>query len=121
LFISAAPGGSGYSVEKIIFENDGVEFDTRRENPPRYEFGKGNDAFTLAQSYSDDSKPQLSIAVWVGDKGMNYDSNLDYMSYLDSLNIPYKALIVPDVAHDEVQLYERIGVDLMNFHAENFE
>jgi S-formylglutathione hydrolase FrmB len=120
LFISAAPGGPGYRVEKQILENDGVEHDTRRENAPRYDFGGGNETFSLAQNYAGNSSPRLNIAIWIGDKGMNYASTLDYMKYLDSLNISYETFIVPDAGHNPEPLYQEIGVDLMNFHARNF-
>ena len=121
LFISAASGGAAFSMEKQIFENDGVEFDTRRANPERYEFGKGNDAYTLAKAYAADPDPPLAIALWVGTKGFNYESVLEYMGFLYALEIPHQRFVVPEVEHSSSQLYERIGVDLMNFHASNFD
>ncbi len=121
LFSSGAPGGAGYAVEKLIFENDGVEFDTRREDAIRFDFGKGNDAFSLAKAYSESSGPKLKIAIWIGTAGMNYESTLAYMEYLDNLRIPYETFIVPNVAHNPFALYEGIGIDLMNFHANAFE
>ncbi len=121
LFISAAPGGPGYAVEKLIFENDGVEFDTRSEEPLRFDFGKGNDAFTLAKSYSQSPGPKLRIAIWIGTKGFNYDATLEYMDYLETLDIPYQSFVAPGVGHNPFTLYEKIGIGLMNFHAEAFK
>ena len=121
LFISAASGGAAFSVEKQIFENDGVEYDTRRANPERYDFGKGNDAYTLARAYATSPAPPLSIAIWVGTKAINYESVLEYMGFLYALEIPHQRFVVPGAEHSTSQLYESIGVELMKFHARHFE
>lgn len=121
LFASGAPGGPGYATEKQISLSEGVEFDSRNRNPERYEFGIGNDAFSLAKKYAEGNSPRLDIAIWVGTKGFNYDATMDYMSFLDSLEIEYKVYSVGGVGHNPDALYQRIGIELMNFHSDAFE
>lgn len=120
LFSSAAAGGPGYSTEKQIFENDGVELDTRNQNPQSYDVGRGNDAYSLARAYSESDGPKLDIAIWIGTKGFNYTATLEYMGYLDSLEIPYKVYTVGGVGHNPFALYQVIGEELMNFHSNAF-
>jgi len=120
LFSSAAAGGPGYAVEKQIYENAGVELDTRSEDAMSFDFGEGNDAYSLAKSYAENDAPALKIAIWVGTEGFNYRATLDYMQFLDSLGIDYKTYVVGGVDHNPARLYQRIGVELMNFHADSF-
>ena len=119
LFISAAPGGPGYAVEKLISENDGVELDPRisDENAQPLDFGKGNDAYSRARYYAEHAtQPPLNIMIWVGNKGFNYEATLEYLGFLDGLGIPAERLIAPDVDHNPLWFYETRGVDLLRFH-----
>ena len=114
LFSSAAPGGAGHSTEKRISEENGKE----NEN---LVFAPGYNTWDLARKYAKNPKPSLRILVHVGTKGFNYQNNLEYMEFLDSLKIPYKRLIVEDVPHSAQQVYEKRGLELMKFHADNFK
>ena len=118
LFISAAPGGPGYAVEKLVLENDGVERDPRAgANARSFDFGKGNDAYSLARSYAEGGmQPPLDIMIWVGTRGFNYEATLEYMGYLYGLGVPAERLIAPGVDHNPVWFYEAHGVDLLRFH-----
>ena len=119
LFISAAPGGPGYAVEKLVFENDGVERDPRVAggNARSFDFGKGNDAYSLARSYAQAGmQPPLSIMIWLGNRGFNYEASLEYLGYLYGLGVPAERLIAPGVGHNPVRFYETHGVDLLRFH-----
>lgn len=120
LFISAAPGGPGYAVEKLVFENDGVERDPRArpaESASSFDFGKGNDAYSLARSYAQDGmQPPLNIMIWLGNKGFNYEASLEYLGYLVGLGVPAERLVAPGVDHNPVWFYETHGVDLLGFH-----
>ncbi|MFP6892357.1 MAG: alpha/beta hydrolase-fold protein [Opitutales bacterium] len=114
LFGSTAPGGSGYEPEERIRDNDGAESDKIR-------FAPGYDAWTLAKAYSKrKNAPPLNPLIWVGTKGFNYEYNLKFMKYLDELEIPYKKLIVPDAPHSTKIIYEKSGIELMQFHDQNF-
>jgi endo-1,4-beta-xylanase len=42
------------------------------------------------------------------------------MKYLDKLGIPYEKLIVPDAPHSAKIIYEKKGLELMQFHDRNF-
>ncbi len=118
LFISAAPGGPGYGMERQIFENGGVEQDTRfGRTGPALDFGEGNDAFSLAREYAiKPTQPPLSILIWVGTNGFNYKATLEYLDFLSELEISAERLVVPDVGHNPIELYEKRGTDLLGFH-----
>jgi len=114
LFGSTAPGGSGYEPEERIRDNDGAESD-------RIRFAPGYDAWSLAKAYAKrKNAPPLKPLIWVGAKGFNYEYNLKFMKYLDGLEIPYKKLIVPDAPHSTKIIYEKSGIELMQFHDRNF-
>jgi S-formylglutathione hydrolase FrmB len=115
LFGSVAPGGSGYEPEERIRNMGG-------EESPGIRFEKGNDAWTLAKEYSlRKSPPPLKPLIWVGTKGFNYEYNLKYLKYLDSLGIPFEKLIVPGAPHSARLIYEQKGLDIMRFHERNFK
>tara|TARA_R110002111_G_scaffold168038_2_gene233999 strand:+ start:121623 stop:122564 length:942 start_codon:yes stop_codon:yes gene_type:complete len=113
LFCSAAPGGAGHATEKRIFEENG------RENA-NLVFVKGDNTYDLARKYGQHPQPALRILIHVGTKGFNYQNNLAYMEFLKSLNIPFEQLIVPDVPHSAMQIYEKEGLKIMQFHTESF-
>jgi endo-1,4-beta-xylanase len=114
MFGSTAPGGSGYEPEERIRDSNGVESQNIR-------FAPGYDAWTLAKAYSKrKNAPPLNPLIWVGTKGFNYEYNLKFMKYLDGLGIPYKKLIVPDAPHSTKIIYEKSGIELMQFHDQNF-
>jgi len=114
LFVSAAPGGSGYGPEKRIQENDGAESE-------RVVFAKGYNAWDLAAEYAKrDDKDKLPILLWVGTKGFNYESNLEFSGYLDELGIPHDTLIVEGIDHSAVRIYRKQGLALMQFHQRHF-
>ncbi len=113
LFCSAAPGGGGHATEKRISENEGRESE-------RLKFALGYNTWDLAKKYAKNPTPKLSILVHVGTKGFNYQNNLQYMEYLNSLKIPFEKLIVKDAPHSARIIYQKNGLDLMRFHAKNF-
>jgi endo-1,4-beta-xylanase len=114
LFGSTAPGGSGYEPEERIRDNEGAESENIR-------FAPGYDAWSLAKAYSKrKDAPPLNPLIWVGTKGFNYEYNLKFMKYLDTLKIPYEKLIVPDAPHSTKIIYEKSGIKLMQFHDRNF-
>jgi endo-1,4-beta-xylanase len=122
LFISAAPGGPGYAVEKQISENNGVEKDTRQGAAAQsLDFGKGNDAFSLAREYAK-HPPQvpLSIMIWVGTKGFNYDATLEYLGFLYGLGVSVERIIAPGVDHNPMAFYEARGEALLQFHDQHW-
>lgn len=116
LFCSAAPGGAGHATEKMISENGGHESETLA-------FMDGDNTYDLARAYAESltvESPALPILIHVGTKGFNYQNNLAYMEFLEQLKIPYRRLIVEDVPHSAVGIYEKRGIDIMRFHAANF-
>lgn len=114
LFVSAAPGGSGYEPEKRIQENDGAESE-------RVVFASGYNAWDLATEYAGrPDKDKLPILIWVGTKCFNYEFNLKFSEYLESLEIPHDLLVVEEVDHSAVRTYEKKGDELMQFHQQSF-
>jgi enterochelin esterase-like enzyme len=114
VFSSAAPGGAGHSTEKRISEENGKENDNLIFEP-------GYNTYDLARAYAKNPKPALRVMIHVGTKGFNYENNLAYMKFLDTLKISYEKIIVPGVPHSAVGIYEKRGLDIMKFHAENFK
>jgi len=113
LFCSAAPGGAGHSTEKRISEENGRESENLIFTP-------GYNTYDLARGYAKNPKPSLNILIYVGTKGFNYENNLEYMKFLESLKIRFMMIIVPGVPHSATGIYEKSGVDIMQFHARNF-
>ncbi|MCA9177826.1 MAG: 1,4-beta-xylanase [Planctomycetales bacterium] len=113
LFCSAAPGGGGFATEKRISEENGKESES-------LVFAPGYNAWDLARAYAQSDSPRVNILVHVGTKGFNYENNLDYMKFLESLGIAFERLIVPEAPHSATVIYEKSGLELMKFHAANF-
>tara|TARA_R110002096_G_scaffold116864_1_gene253304 strand:- start:2768 stop:3700 length:933 start_codon:yes stop_codon:yes gene_type:complete len=114
LFVSAAPGGSGYEPEKRISENDGAESE-------KIVFASRYNAWDLAEDYAmREDKSGLPILLWVGSAGFNYEYNLKFSEYLDSLGIPHHLLVAKDVDHSPLRNYEQNGTELMKFHQGSF-
>ncbi|MEC9092191.1 MAG: alpha/beta hydrolase-fold protein, partial [Planctomycetota bacterium] len=113
VFWSCAPGGAGHATEKLISENNGREND-------KLVFARGDNTWDLAREYAKTRKHPLRILVHVGTLGFNYDNNLDYMKFLEALEIPFQRLIIKGVPHSAMKIYEKRGTALMRFHAANF-
>lgn len=113
LFCSAAPGGAGQATEKRISEENGRESE-------KLVFQSGANTYDRARQYAKHPAPPVSILIHVGTKGFNYENNLAYMEFLDTLKIPYQRLIVPGAEHSAAQIYKKNGSDIMRFHATNF-
>jgi hypothetical protein len=113
LFCSAAPGGAGHATEKRISEEGGRESETLK-------FAPGYNTYDLAREYAENPTPPLFILIFVGTKGFNYENNLAYMEFLESLKVPFQRLIVEGAPHSARIIYEKRGLEIMKFHAENF-
>lgn len=112
-FCSAAPGGSGYATEKRISEENGRE-------SKNLVFAPGDNTWDLARKYAERNEPSLNIMLHVGTSGFNYENNLQYMEFLESLKIPFQRVIVEGAPHSAEKIYEKRGLELVRFHAENF-
>ncbi len=115
LFCSATPGGSGYGPEKKIQQNNGEESNVLQFTP-------GDDAWSLARGFSNrKDRPALPILIWCGDKGFNYETNLEYLNYLNNeIKVEAGRLIAPGIAHSANLIYEQHGIEIMLFHQRNF-
>ena len=114
LFVSAAPGGSGYSNEKKVRENDGAESE-------KVVFHQGDNTWDLAATYAKRAdKDRLPIFLWVGTKGFNFENNREFSAYLDTLEIPHEMMQVEGIDHSAVRIYEKQGLEMMRFHQEHF-
>jgi len=116
LFLSVAPGGSGYGPEKHIQENDGYESEKLRFLPLGY------NAWNLAKVFSERTdRPALNILVWDGTKCFNYEHNKQFSAYLKELGIAHEFLSIPDVPHTATGSYDVKGDDIMRHHQETFD
>ncbi|MEO9596156.1 alpha/beta hydrolase [Rhodopirellula bahusiensis] len=113
LFCSAAAGGGGYETERKISESGGRESE-------KLVFAEGDNTWDLARAYSKTKTPQVDWMIYVGTKGFNYQNNLAYMKFLTSLGIPFERIVVPEVPHSGLKIYEQRCVEIMRFHAANF-
>ncbi|MFK8115657.1 MAG: alpha/beta hydrolase [Rubripirellula sp.] len=114
LFVSAAPGGSGYEPEQRIQQNDGAESES-------LVFAAGYNAWDLANEYAKRSdKTRLPIMLWVGSKGFNYEYNLKFSGFLKDLGIPHEVNVAEGVEHSAVDNYHQTGTRLMEFHQKSF-
>lgn len=116
LFLSVAPGGSGYGPEKHIQENQGHESESLRFLPLGY------NAWDLARVYSlRKDRPGLSILVWDGTRCFNYELNLKYSAWLKELGIAHEFLPIPGVPHTATGSYDVKGDDIMRHHQKTFD
>ena len=116
LFLSVAPGGSGYGPEKTIQENEGYESATLRFLPIGY------NAWDLAKSYAARKEaPQLNILIWDGTKCFNYEFNLKFAAYLKELGIAHEMLVIDGVGHTATGSYDKNGDDVMRHHQKTFD
>jgi S-formylglutathione hydrolase FrmB len=116
LFLSVAPGGSGYGPEKQIQENDGYESANLRFLPVGY------NAWDLARAYAArQNRAALNILIWDGTKCFNYDFNLKYSAYLKELGIAHEFLSIKEVPHTATGSYEKNGDDIMRHHQKTFD
>lgn len=116
LFLSVAPGGSGYGPEKTIQENDGYESASLRFLPLGY------NTWDLAKTFAARKDgPALSILVWDGTKCFNYEFNLKFSAYLKELGIAHDFLAIPDVPHTAAGSYDVKGDDIMRHHQRTFD
>lgn len=115
LFLSGAPGGSGYGPEKRIQENDGYESGNLRFLPIGY------NAWDLASAYAArPGRPGLRLLVWDGTRCFNYEDNLRFSAYLKELGIEHEFLSIPGVPHSAVESYEAAGDAIMRHHQKTF-
>ena len=114
LFCSAAPGGAGHATEKRISEENGKENGSLIFEP-------GYNTYDLARKYAKNPQPPLRILIHAGTKGFNYENNLAFMEFLKTLKIPFDKLIVQDVPHSGMVIYQQQGLELIKFHADNFK
>ncbi len=114
LFLSVAAGGGGYETELKISESpDSAE-------SPSLRFAQGDNTWDLARAYAErDDAPELQLMIYVGTKGFNYENNLAYMEFLKSLGIEHRSLIVPDIEHSATGIYEKQGLQILQFHQAN--
>jgi enterochelin esterase-like enzyme len=116
LFLSVAPGGSGYGTERRIQENDGYENDKLRFMPVGY------NTWDLAKTFAErKDRPRLNILVWDGTKCFNYEYNKEFSRYLKELNIAHEFLWINDVPHTATGSYDVSGDDIMRHHQKTFD
>ncbi len=116
LFLSAAPGGSGYETEKDIQEKKG------QLTPQLFFSPIGYNTYDLAAAYAErGDRPPLNILLWDGTKCPNFEGNKKYSAYLQELNIKHEFLAIPDVPHTVIGSYEAKGDVIMQHHQKSFE
>jgi endo-1,4-beta-xylanase len=116
LFLSVAPGGSGYGPEKHIQENNGYESEKLRFLPLGY------NTWDIAKTFADrKDRPALNILIWDGTKCFNFEHNKQFSAYLKELGIAHEFLSIPDVPHTATGSYDVKGDDIMRHHQQTFD
>jgi hypothetical protein len=116
LFLSVAPGGSGYGPEKHIQDNNGYESENLRFLPLGY------NTWDIAKTYAArKDRPALNILIWDGTKCFNYEFNLKYSAYLKELGLTHEFLAIPDVPHTATGSYDKKGDEIMRHHQKTFD
>ena len=114
LFAAASAGSAGVATELRIQENEGTESDHTR-------FTQGDDAYTLAKQYAENKKESfpLKLFLYTGDtkKDFNWEGNVAYSNYLDSIKIAHRHLLIPDCPHSASKAYAISSKDLFTFLA----
>jgi len=108
LFGSAIAGCGGYNFEKQIAETG--------ERDVLKDFLPGDNAYDRAKEYAKTMEPKVTLLIAVGTDDPWYETNLDYMSFLEEQKIPFERLIAPDTKHGPTHLYGRVGIELVRFH-----
>ena len=116
LFISAAPGGSGYGPEMHIRDNEGLEKNGTRISPTT------NNTWDLLDEYADDmSSAKIEPLFWVGPRGFNYETNLLFMETMKTLGLAHQKVIAKDIGHNASKIYELHGETIMKYHQARFQ
>jgi endo-1,4-beta-xylanase len=115
LFCSAVPISGGYQHEKYIQEHSG-----RSQVPPDRVFEPDNNTYDRARRYAAKTRFRIAIMVVVGTDDENYSPNLEWMDHVTVLGIQHRNIIVDGVGHNRPRLYERVGLQIMRFHSDNF-
>ena len=113
LFVAASAGSAGLATELRISKEDGKESEFRQFSP-------GDDAYTLARRYAEkEIKRSLKLLLYTGDtsKDFNWEGNVAYSKYLNSLGIKHEHLLIPDCGHSTHQAYTISGEKLFKFLA----
>ena len=113
-FSSAAAISGGHQHEKYISQHNGED-----GQAPHYIFAAGDNTYDAVRKYATSRYGRIQLLVVVGTKDQNYDGNLDWMWHLDSLGIKYEKIIIPDVGHDFVAIYDRVGDQVFKFQSNN--
>ncbi len=111
LFGSAIAGCGGYNFEKDISETG--------ERGNYKDFLPGHNAYDRAKEYAKTKEPELPFLVACGTADPWYETNVDYMKYLDELGIPYEKLIAEGGKHGPQHLYGEAGLELIRYHKRN--
>ena len=65
--------------------------------------------------------PAFRLLLYYGDEmDFNYEANLEYSRFLESLGIAHRKLLVGSVPHSTVRAYEQKAAELLRFHADAF-
>lgn len=106
----------GEDVQVNVLTNTGDGLQMRRF---QHVFEAGDNTYDAARLYAKNRRDHTRILVVVGTKDANYDGTLDWMRHLDSLDIKYEKIIIPDVGHDYLAIYDTVGDQVFKFNSNN--
>lgn len=113
LFSAASAGSAGLATEWRIQQNGGKESNYLQFTP-------GDDAYTLAATYAGRMKKfPMKVLLYSGNskKDFNWEGNVAYSKFLDSLRVKHEHLLIPECGHSTQQAYTISGARLFQFLA----
>lgn len=113
LFAAASAGSAGLATELRIRNEGGKESEYLKFTP-------GDDAYSLAKSYAGKiEKFPMKVLLYTGNnkKDFNWEGNVAYSEYLNSIGIKHDHLLIPDCGHSAREAYEISGAKLFQFLA----
>ena len=113
LFAAASAGSAGLATELRIQKEGGKESNSLHFTP-------GDDAYSLAKEYAGKMENfPMKVLLYTGNnkKDFNWEGNVDYSRYLNSIGIKHGHLLIPECGHSTQQAYKISGRKLFEFLA----
>jgi len=79
-----------------------------------------NNVFSLARDHAARGGPDVDLLIVIGTKDQNYPSNITYMDFLRTLEIPFERLELEGVTHSNHEYYKGMGAHSLRHHAASF-
>jgi enterochelin esterase-like enzyme len=76
--------------------------------------------YALVERHTDEIRANVRIRLVCGDQDQHHAANLKFKAFLEGLKIPVSWVSIPGVGHDTKGLFDRVGVESLEFMHEGF-